>query len=170
VEHLELPSPLQVDVAEERLAAGLTLPRQRIPGRAAHGAVDILGRVHRRRVSVCALPSQVRMNSFSPYVRGRLEPVLPRGSRLVATIGWHPAVRVLTVFWSTFVACYVGGTATGVGVSLARGTGLGPAFPLLCAGLVMAAFGVGVTGYLGRRGWRDEKHLREWLRATLEAR
>jgi hypothetical protein len=167
VERLELHSPLRVEVAEERLAAGVTSQRQRIPGRPAHGAVDILGRVRRRRVSLCALPPQFRMNSFTPYVRGRLEPDVPGGCRLVAKVGWHPAVRGILVYWFLFVACYVGGTATGVGFSLAQGSGPGPAFPLLCVGLVMAVGGVAMTGYLGRRGWQDEKHLREWLRTTL---
>jgi hypothetical protein len=85
----------------------------------------------------------------------------------VAKVGWHPAVRVLLVYSVLFMSCYVGGTAIGVGLSLAHGDGPGPAFPLLCVGLVMAAFGLGLTGYLGRRGWQDEKHLREWLRTTL---
>ena len=64
VERLEMWSPLPVEVAEERLVAGVTSPRERVPGRPAHGAVDVVGRVGRQKVSVCALPPQFRMNSF----------------------------------------------------------------------------------------------------------
>jgi hypothetical protein len=89
-EKVIISSPLSPGEARERL-------------RAAKAAFDedgyrIAGRIAQRRITVSIRQASIR-SSWIPILRGRLEDSPSCGSRLVATIGWHPVVRVFSVLW-----------------------------------------------------------------------
>ncbi|MGY1855223.1 hypothetical protein [Modestobacter sp. SYSU DS0290] len=168
IEHLELHSALPVEIAEERLAVDVSWRRRRTWVGGDPAPVDLVGRVRRRRVRVCALPRTVRQNSWTPVLRGRIAPHEPAGSRLVARIGWPPSVRVLTVCWLVLAACLLVAGLVATGVSLANGEGVGGLLYPVLAGTVMVGWGVALTWYGGTRGWATADQLLAWAEGALE--
>jgi hypothetical protein len=167
-EPLEVVSPLQLEVAEERLVAALmTRRRWTWPG-GDPAPLDVLGRVRRHRVRANAL-RRGGGNSFVPTVRGRLAPA-PSGCRFVGRVGLPPSVRVLLVVWLVGVCCFLLGGLIALGLSVARGQGVRD-YPVAVLGpAVMLTVFAGGTWQAGRRAWTDTEPLVDWLRRTLEAR
>lgn len=170
LEHVEFHSPLSVEVAEERLAAEISPPRRRPWQGPGAAPIDLVGRVKRRRVWVCALPRTVRQNSWAPVLRAELSPRAPHGSRLGGSVGWPPSVRVLTVVWFVVAACLLVAGVVAEAISLAAGRGLHDALWAVLFALVMIIWYVTLSWYGDSRGRVHRAELLERVRTALEAR
>ena len=168
MERLELHSPLQLEVAEERLAAALPRRRSSTWSGGDPAPVDVLGRVRHRRVRLTVLPRSLRRNSWAPAVWGRLVIGHPHGSRLVGRIGWPPSVRVGCALYLGMAVALLAGALVGLGLSWAHGDGVGDLPFLVAIPAVLVIAGVVLPWYGGNRGLRDRPYLLDWLRTTLE--
>jgi len=158
-EKVVINSPLPGGVARDRL-------------RAAKAAFDedgyrIAGRIAERRITVSICQASIR-SSWIPVLRGRFEDAPHGGSRLVATIGWHPLVRVFSALWLGGAVCVVFPlfllkavfqTVTGDAPAAAGAI----AMCLVPVGLVSVFLG------LSRLGHPPAGYLRAWLERHLEA-
>ena len=167
---MQIDSPLQVEVAEERLAAAVSYRRTRTWEGGGQAPLDLVGRVHRRRVRVCALPRTVRQNSWAPVLRGELSPRAPHGSRLVGTVGWFRSTRVLTASMLAVAVVLVLAGVVATLVALTAGDGVGDRPWLVVFGLVLGGWCVALSWVGGSRGWATESELLVRMREALDAR
>lgn len=157
-EKVVIGSPLSPGVALDRL-------------RAATAAFDedgyrIAGRIAERRITVSVRRAWIR-SSWIQILRGRLEDAPSGGSRLVATIGWHPVVKVFSALWlggvvlvfPLFVLNAVFQTVTGDARAAAGAIAM-------C--LVPVVFGLVFLG-LSRLGQPPAGYARAWLERQLDA-
>jgi hypothetical protein len=156
-EKVVISSPLSAGVARDRLRAA----------RAAFGedGYRIAGRISERRITVSIRQASIR-SSWIPILRGRLEDAPGGGSRLVATVGWHPVVKVFSAVWlgalvfvfsPLFVLNAVFQTVTG-DVRAAAG-----AIAMCLAPVALLLMFLGLT----RLGQPPAGYLRAWLERQL---
>lgn len=123
----------------------------------------VLGRVAPDGVRLMAPRPGVR-NSWSPVLRGRIVPD-GTGSRLVATIGWHPFTRAVTFLG--LLALPAVGVLIAAQALQPGGAGAREALTYLAAGLAgTCGWGVlpAVASWLGVA---DGVYLRSWVAAAL---
>jgi hypothetical protein len=168
VEPVEISSPLDREVAEARLVAGVTTRRQVLVGEWADpDARVVFGGVSPRGGRLTSLPRFAR-NSWSPLLRARLLPA-GTGCRLVGTIGWHPFTRGFTAVWLGLASVFLVGGAGGFGVLVAGDRVTAGDVLLSLMPAVLLSFGVGLVAVAGSAGWRDAAFLRGWLAERLQA-
>jgi hypothetical protein len=170
VQRVNVTSALQVEVVEERLAAGVTSRRRKPQSRSGSASVDVLGRVRRRRVWVRALPRSVRQNSWAPALWGELVPLAPRGSRFVGRIGVPLSVRVVAAFWVVFLVIFLVGGVAGLVVTARRGAMAMDLWLLVLVPLMMMAAFALASWHFGRMGWAHARELVLWLPAAMDVR
>jgi hypothetical protein len=168
-ERIEMLSSLSVPAVVEQLAdvtssRGLVLRGMET----GWGSRIVVGEVSRGRLRLRAMRPGVR-NSFRPVLRGELTPTSD-GCVLIATIGWHPAVRVFNILWiSTWAVFILTGVAGCVGLA-ASGDEANAMGMLAFAGVTLV-FGAVFAGLLAFGGWlgrKDEEFLRSWLNVRLQ--
>jgi len=114
-------------------------------------------RLHTRRFYV---------NSFIPFFYGRLEPA-DGGTVIEGRFKMNPLIRLLTVFWFSFIAVFAVGTII-VPARRVPGPG-GGRMTLFVALVCLAVVGAGVV-QLGRwLGRREEGVILSFLKNSLEA-
>jgi hypothetical protein len=170
---IEMSSPLPVQDAELRLAKGLTRWRG-LFGMGSwpegSGSRVVVGSVSHGRVRLTAMRPGVR-NSWRPVLRGELT-AAPDGCRLVARLGWHPAVRVFGIVWLGFVAFLLvigAGNAVTAGAS-GHGTQAARDLTFVAIAVGFVAFDVGLSTIASRWARKDGEFLLSWLNQTLQSR
>jgi hypothetical protein len=163
-QHVELTSPLGVQTAEERLAAGLTRPRAGLRAR----PVDLDGRfvVGRMRPTHRIRAYAARggwSNSFVPLLDAHVVPD-GAGCRLSGTLAWARWVRLQSAGGIVFAGLWTLGSALGLALRVH-----GPFLPFFGLGVAMTALSVLLPGWAGGAGWRDAEFLLDWLDERLQA-
>ena len=162
-EPVDLPSPLQVPSAAERIG-GAAAPASWVVRRDP----VVVGRVRGERVRLSlARPGR---NSFRPVLRARLVPA-PAGCRLAGEVGVHPAVRWGLRCWLLGVLAFTVGGAVGVVGELLAGDGAGAlgVLPLPVVGSAMAAFAVVLSTVATRAAQADGPRLVAWAAEQLRS-
>lgn len=166
VEPMVMLSPLSVQLVRERLTAGRISYFRAAFMLGGEGGYRVVGRIGTHRITLEAAKVGVR-NSWRPVLRGRLEPA-GAGSRLVGTLGWHPAVKAFSALWLGAVSCFFLGFVVRAGVLAWNGNATGEEALLCLVPLAFIVFFVGLNAWAIRVGRDEARYLRSWLAERLQ--
>ena len=165
VDQVELRSPLSVEMAEERLTAGLVQPRARLRARPADPDGRLVVGLVRRGHRVRAYAGRAgRENSFVSLLDARLVPE-GDGCRLSGTLGLARWVRVQSLGGIVFGILWTLGSAGALVAHVHA-----PPVPFVGVGALATALGVVFPGWAGRNCRRDAGFLTDWLHEGLQVR
>jgi len=159
-------SPLAVQVARQRLAAGRISYFRAAFTFGGVGGYRVVGRVGARRIVLEAAKAGVR-NSWRPVFRGRLEPART-GSRLVGTLGWHPVVKAITALWLGAVSCLFLGLVVRLVALAWNGNATGDDVLFCLVPLAFVVFFAGLSAWAILAGRGEVRYLRSWLADRLQ--
>jgi hypothetical protein len=168
---INMRSPLPVDVARERLRAGVA-GRFRVTATfdsAAYEGRQIVGRIGDDGSVRLEAGSITVRNSWRPIAHGDLRRD-GTGSRLSGTLRVPPLVRVFSVLWLGFACLFFVITAAATIVTLATGhtRDVGDPATILGIAVAMVVFGGGLVVGGSAFGRRDGDFLLVWLAEKLE--
>jgi hypothetical protein len=165
VDQVELRSPLSVEMAEERLTAGLVRPRARFQAPPAdpdgRHVVGVVRPGHRVRAYAGRFGWDT---SFAPLLHARLVPE-EDGCRLSGTLGLARWVRVQSLGGIAFGILWTLGSAGALVADVHP-----PPVPFVGVGALATVLGVVFPGWAARNCRRDAGFLTEWLRERLQTR
>lgn len=162
---MDLVSALPPDEALSCVRAGVSSRWEALVGTGFGGRRMVLGRAAPDGVRLIAPRPGVR-NSWSPVLRGRIV-TEGTGSRLVATIGWHPLTRAITFLGLLAVPSM--SILTAVQALQPGGAGAREALTDLAAGLAGVCGWAALPVFASRLGVGDGEYLRSWVAAALHA-